>query len=164
MSLQTLDEYLQELAATRREIEEVLGIRLYDFGATSEEEAESVLQHVLENRGYRRLGETYVLPVHDRTNMFRQFETPTGKAVWTAVDVVFRLDAQQVEAWAQQMKSAGWQQRLAENGVAGPYLVYSYSIRSGRGVVQAAEEEGIGLLTIRGEQVAPEGLIRSPVA
>jgi len=67
-----------------------------------------------------------------------------------------------VRRWGQRMKSSGWQQRLAENGLTGPYLVYTFGIRIDPGAVRAAEEQGIGLLTGRGERVPPKGLIRSP--
>ncbi len=60
------------------------------------------------------------------------------------------------------MHSSGWQQRLAAEGVVGPYLVYAFGIRVDPGAVAAAKEQGIGLITGREEQVAPEGLIRTP--
>ena len=58
------------------------------------------------------------------------------------------------------MKSPGWQRRLANEGVKGPYLVYVYGIRVDRGARLAAQEQGIGLLTGRGVSIPPAGLIQ----
>jgi hypothetical protein len=162
MSLKSIDEYLQEIAAAQRKFEADFGLRLEDLGATIEEEVESVLQVVLEDKGYRLLGETYILALDDKVNLFMELGAPTGETVWAVVDVNVRLNPDQVRAWAQQMKSAGWQERLMVEGVAGPYLVYAYGIRIAPGTAQAAEEQGIGLATGRGERVSPKELIRSP--
>ena len=129
------------------------------FGSTVEEEAESVLRWVLEGKGYRLLGDPVSLPLNGEVDVIVEVESPSGERMWAVVEAKARLGYRQVRSWGQQMQSEGWQRRLAEAGVPGPFLVYAYGIRYDPGAVQAAEEQKIGLMSLKGERVIPQGLI-----
>ncbi|MEW6367631.1 MAG: hypothetical protein AB1714_23620 [Acidobacteriota bacterium] len=66
-----------------------------------------------------------------------------------------RLSGRAVEAWANRMRSGGFQSALQAAGVAGPYLVYTYGMRVDLSARVAAERNGIGLLSGRGEEIEP---------
>lgn len=129
------------------------------FGSTVEEEAESVLRWVLEGKGYRLLGDPVSLPLNGEVDVIVEVESPSGERMWAVVEAKARLGYRQVRSWGQQMQSEGWQRRLAEAGVPGPFLVYAYGIRYDPGAVQAAEEQKIGLMSLKGERVIPQGVI-----
>ncbi|MGB9669160.1 MAG: hypothetical protein ACPL0B_02125 [Anaerolineales bacterium] len=57
------------------------------------------------------------------------------------------------------MRSNDFRSALQTAGLAAPYLVYAYGMRADPSVHQAAETFGIGLITRRGEEVTPRGLI-----
>ncbi len=130
------------------------------FGSTVEEEAESVLRWVLEEKGYRLLSDPLSLPLNGEVDVIVEVESPSGERVWAVVEAKARLGYRQVRSWGQQMQSEGWQRRLAGAGVPGPFLVYAYGIRYDPGAVRAAEEEKIGLMSLKGERVTPQGLIQ----
>ena len=109
------------------------------------------------------LQEPYSLALDGEVDVVMLLEDPQGNRVWALVEAKARLSRRQVQDWAQQMKSEGWQMRLAAHGVPGPYLVYIYGIRVDESAIEAAKRHGIGLLTGRGERVAPRELI-SPSA
>ncbi|MFQ5594166.1 MAG: YraN family protein [Anaerolineae bacterium] len=165
--VQTLAARVEELAEAQRRTEQrvdglatAVGDLQRAFGSTIEEEAESFVRALLEEKGYRLLAEHHSLALDGEVDVVMELEAPTGERVWAVVEAKARLGYRQVRGWGQRMKSAGWQQRLAAEGVPGPYLVYAYGIRVDPGAVAAAEEQGIGLMTGRGERVPPEGLIR----
>jgi Holliday junction resolvase-like predicted endonuclease len=164
---QRTEQRMEELAEAQRRTEqqvERLGIAAGQlqaaFGSTIEEEAESFFRDLLESKGYRLLSEPYSVALDGEVDVVMEVEDPAGEKVWAVLEAKARQGHRQVWNWAQRMKSAGWQQRLAEKGVTGPYLVYAYGIRIDPGAVHAAEQQGIGLLTGRGERVSPKGLIR----
>lgn len=129
------------------------------FGATVEEEAESYVRALLEEKSYRLLETHHSVVIDGEVDVAMELEAPSGETVWAVVEAKARLGYRQVRSWGQRMKSSGWQEQLAAEGVVGPYLVYAFGIRIDPGAVAAAEEQGIGLITGRGEQVAPGGLI-----
>ncbi len=132
------------------------------FGATIEEEAESFVRALVEERGYRLLATHHSVVIDGEVDVVMELEAPTGETVWAVVEAKARLGYREVRSWGQRMHSSGWQQRLVAEGVTGPYLVYAFGIRVDPGAVAAAKEQGIGLMTGHGEQVAPEGLISAP--
>ncbi len=169
VQVQALTARVDDLAAAQRRTEErVDGLATAvanlqrAFGATVEEEAESYVRVLLEEKGYRLLETHHSVVIDGEVDVVMELESSAGETVWAVVEAKARLGYRQVRSWGQRMKSSGWQQRLADEGVVGPYLVYTFGIRIDPGAVAAAEEQGIGLLTGRGEQVAPEGLISAP--
>jgi len=132
------------------------------FGATVEEEAESFIRALLKEKGYRLLAVHHSVALDGEVDVVMEAKAPTGETVWAVVEAKARLGYRQVREWGQRMHSSGWQQRLADEGVPGPYLVYAYGIRADPGAVAAAQQQGIGLMTGQGERVSPAGLIRAP--
>jgi hypothetical protein len=153
------DEHVKELSKAQQNLSRAFGELQTAFGATIEEEAEGVLEVVLESKGYRVIGQPFSLALDGEVDVVLEADTPTGEKVWALVEAKARLGRRQVREWGQRTRSPGWQRRLAERGVTGPYLVYAHGIRVDASAVQAAEEQGIGLLTGQGERLAPKGLI-----
>ncbi|MBI4675699.1 MAG: hypothetical protein HY741_29000 [Chloroflexi bacterium] len=158
------EQRVEELAQAQRALGQAFGQLQNSFGATVEEEAESVLQWVLENKGYRLLQEPFSLALNGEVDVVMELQDATGSHLWAVLESKARLSRRQVMGWAQQIRSSGWQQRLAAQGVAGPYLVYIFGIRIDPGTIQEAENQGIGLVTGRGERVVPKGLVQPSAA
>jgi uncharacterized protein YoxC len=156
---QRTEQRVDDLAQSYQGLATAVGQLQRAFGSTIEEEAESFVQTLLEEKGYRLLAEPYSLALDGEIDVVMELEAPTGERVWAVVEAKARLGHRQVSRWGRQIRSSGWQQRLAAQGVTGPYLVYAYGIRVDPGAVRAAEEQGIGLMTGRGERVPPKGLI-----
>jgi len=152
---QRMEERMQGVEAAIKE----MGQFQRALGATIEEEAESVLLTVLEEKGYRLLAEPSTLSLNGEIDIVVPVQDPTGEAIWVIVEVQTRLSRRVVRDWAQRMKSAGWQKRLRAAGVPGPYLVYVFGLRIDQHTVAAVQEHGIGLLTGRGERVPPRGVL-----
>ncbi len=172
-----LEVALAELAEAQRRTEERVGAveRRLDrierelaefrnaFGSTVEEEAESVVQVILRQKGYRLLGDAFSLSWNGEIDVVVAAEDPQGKKVWALVEAKARLGQRDVRRWSQRVRSAGWHRWLAKRGIEGPFLVYAYSFRRDLGAREVAEKEGIGLLKSEGEILAPAGLIESIV-
>jgi len=153
------EQRVEELAEAQRALGRAFGQLQNSFGATVEDEAESVLQWVLENKGYQLLQAPFSLAVNGEVDVVMELQDAAGSHLWAVLEAKARLSRREVLGWAQQIRSSGWQQRLAANGVQGPYLVYIFGIRIDPGTVHAAENQGIGLVTGRGERVAPKGVV-----
>jgi hypothetical protein len=153
------EDSLRELAEAHKRLEARFGQFQAVFGATVEDEAEGVLSSVLREKGYRPLAEPFTLALDGEVDVVLPLAAPDGNIVWAVAEAKARLSHSQVRAWAQRMKSSGWQKRLAAERVPGPFLVYAFGIRVDRSAVEEAERQGIGLLTGLGERVAPKGLV-----
>ncbi len=129
------------------------------LGATIEEEAESVLLTMLEEKGYRLLSEPSTLTLDGEIDIVVPVQDPSGTTLWVIVEVKTRLSRRVVQDWARRMRSAGWQERLRAAGVSGPYMVYIFGIRMDQHTVEAVREQGIGLLTGRGERIPPREIL-----
>ena len=161
-----LEQAIERLAEAQRRTEErveqlarMVGELQNAFGSTVEEEAESMLDFVLRQKGYRILRPPMNLTLDGEIDVVIEAETPEGQRVWALIEAKARLSRRQVRTWAQRMRSAGWHRRLAEQGVQGPFLVYVYGIRIDHSAYEAAKEYGIGIITSQGERLAPKGLI-----
>ncbi|MCS7221267.1 MAG: hypothetical protein RML36_08120 [Anaerolineae bacterium] len=153
------EESIQKLSETQAGLKDRLDRLEAIFGATVEDEAGGVLRSILEEKGYRPLAEPYNLALDGEVDVVLPLAAPDGDIVWAVAEAKARLSYSDVRAWAQRMKSAGWQQRLAAYQVPGPFLVYAFGIRVDRSAIEEAERQGIGLLTGQGERVAPKGLV-----
>ncbi|HXF68974.1 MAG TPA: hypothetical protein VNK89_04140 [Thermoflexus sp.] len=149
---------LEHLEGIQREFEAYKAM----FGATLEEEAEAMVRWVLEQKGYRPIGQGYplTLPVYEEgekgeVDAVIPLQTPDQRIVWAVVEAKARQSPRAIQAWANRMRSEGFRKRLAEAGVPGPYLVYAYGIRVDPACERMAEALGIGLVTGRGERVPP---------
>jgi len=156
-----LEESVAELKQGQKGLGIAIGQLQTAFGSTIEEEAESVVRWVLEQKGHRMLTEPFSLPLNGEVNVVIEAEDPSGERFWVVVEAKARLGYRQVRTWGQQMHSDGWLRRMVEAGAPGPFLVYAYGIRYDPGAVQAAEEEKIGLMSLKGERVTPPGLVHA---
>ncbi len=132
------------------------------FGATLEEEAETMVRWVLEQKGYRPIGHGYplILPVYEEgesgeVDAVIPLQAPDQRIVWAIVEAKARQSSRAIQAWANRARSEGFRKRLAEAGIPGPYLVYAYGIRIDPACERMAETMRIGLVTGRGELVSP---------
>ncbi|MCS7249229.1 MAG: hypothetical protein NZ840_13465, partial [Anaerolineales bacterium] len=153
--------WLRELAEAQRKLGKAVGALQTVIGATVEEEAASVVEVVLQRKGYRVLKPAFSLPLDGEIDVVLPLEDPSGRKVWAVVEAKARLTHRDVRAWSQRMHEIGWHRKLAQKGVIGPYLVYAYGIRIDIGAEEAAQRGGIGLLKMDGEIVSPVGLIES---
>ena len=160
--LSRVEAALERLAESQRGLATAVGQLNAAFGATIEEEAESVIQTILERKGYRLLAEPLSLIVDGEVDVVMPMRSPEGERVWLVAEAKARLGRRQVRDWAQRIRSSGWQGRLAARGVPGPYLVYVYGIRIDPKTEEEAKEQGIGLATGRGERLPPTALVRPP--
>lgn len=154
-----LEVSFAELKEGQRGLAIAVGQLQTAFGSTIEEESESVVRFVLEQKGYRMISDPFSLALNGEIDVLIEAEDPSGVRLWIVIEAKARLGYRQVRSWGQQMKSEGWQRRLVKAGIRGPYLVYAYAIRYDPGAVRAAEEEGIGLMSLNGERVIAAGVI-----
>jgi len=113
----------------------------------------------LEKKGYRVVNGPINLPLNGEIDVVYQITDPTGRMMTAVLEAKVRLSWRAVEAWAQRMRSSDFRSALQAAGLPAPYLVYAYGMRADPSAHQAAETFGIGLITGRGEEVAPRGEI-----
>jgi multidrug efflux pump subunit AcrA (membrane-fusion protein) len=136
--------------------------RLEEFlGLTVEEHAEEVLLLVLEEKGLRVVEGPHSVPVdgEGQVDLAAVCEDPAGLRVTVLVESKVRLSASAVRRWADRVASEGFRRKLEQAGLPGPYLAYAFGFRVDRPTEKAARERGVGVLSGRGEVVAPPGLI-----
>ncbi|MBC7226495.1 MAG: hypothetical protein H5T61_04620 [Thermoflexales bacterium] len=151
------EEYLKELAGAQARVETRLSRLESIIGVTVEEEAADVLRVVLERKGYRVRGGPIWWRPDGEVDVILPVEDPEGRYIHVVLEAKARLGWRAVEAWAHRMRSEGFRARLAEDGFAGPYLIYVYGMRADTSAEQAAQNLGIGLLVPRGEVIPPKG-------
>ncbi|MCS7089057.1 MAG: hypothetical protein NZL91_10235, partial [Thermoflexales bacterium] len=129
------------------------------LGATLEAEAASVIEVVLRRKGYQPLGSPFPLTFDGELDVLLPAKDVAGRVIWVVVEAKARLSKSDVRAWADRMRSAGWQKRMAARGYPGPFLAYFYALRADLGARELIQAEGLGLLGSEGEIIAPEQLI-----
>ena len=160
---QRTEQVLWELKRGQDKLWEAVGELRNAFGASVEEEAASVIEVILQRKGYRVLQEAFSLPLNGELDVVLPVEDAQGNKVWALVEAKARLSRGDVRSWSQRVRDVRWQQRLRKKGIFGPFLVYAYSIRRDLGAREQAEKEGIGLLKCDGEILAPRELIEPVV-
>ncbi|MCS7057232.1 MAG: hypothetical protein NZM18_13785 [Thermoflexales bacterium] len=153
------DQHVDELAATLQDFRATLNRLQQTFGATLEEEAASVLEVVMRDKGFRALGPETTLALDGELDVLMPFEDSEKRKVWALVETKARLNRRDVWTWLQRARDAVWQRRLADSGVDSPYYLYFYAIRVDRGALELIQSAGVGLLKSDGEVVAPQELI-----
>ncbi|MDW8053190.1 MAG: hypothetical protein RMJ86_01405 [Anaerolineae bacterium] len=153
------EQRVDTLAATLQELKTTVNHLQQTFGATLEEEAASVLEAVMREKGFRALAPETTLAVDGEIDVLMPFADPAGRRIWALVETEARLNQRDVRAWIQQARDAAWQQRLAERGVSGVCYLYFYAIRVDKGALELISAEGVGLLKSEGEVIAPQGWI-----
>jgi len=168
-----LEQALAELAeAQRRTQQQLSGVvgalrvvearlgRLEDaLGLTVEEHAEDILLMVLEDKGLRVLEGPHPIPVdgEGQVDLAAVCEDASGNRLTVVVESKARLSVSALRRWADRVGSSAFRDKLRQAGLPGPFLAYAFGIRVDRAVEQAARERGLGLLSDRGELVAPAG-------
>ncbi|MEK7278811.1 MAG: hypothetical protein AAB427_15790 [Chloroflexota bacterium] len=156
-SVAELSQSVAELAEAQKRTEVHLSRLETRFGVTVEEEAADVLRVVLEKKGFRAVGEAFNLRLNGEVDVVLPVQDASGRQFSAVLEAKARLSWRAVEAWSKRMRSPDFRAALKDAGVAGPYLVYVYGMRADLSARQAAETFGIGLMTGRGEEVAPQG-------
>ncbi len=154
-----LSERVDELAEAQKKTSYQLARLENRIGVSTEEEAADTLRYVLEKKGYRVVNGPINLPLNGEIDVVYQITDPTGRMMTAVLEAKVRLSWRAVEAWAQRMRSSDFRSALQAAGLPAPYLVYAYGMRADPSAHQAAETFGIGLITGRGEEVAPRGEI-----
>ncbi len=155
------EAWVRELAQAQRKLGKAVGALQTAVGATVEEEAASVVEVVLQRKGYRILKPAYSPPLDGEIDVVLPLEDPSGRKLWAVVEAKARLTYRDVRSWSQRMHEPLWHQKLAKKGIIGPYLAYAYGIRMDIGTEEAAKKTGVGLLKIDGEILAPASLIET---
>jgi hypothetical protein len=151
------EEQVRELAAAQKNMGAELGRLSSLLGVSLEDEAGSVLETVMRQKGYRALQEAGTLRFDGDVDVALQVEDRHGRRLWALLESKARLSRRDVEKWAQRVRSAEWRQFLKEAGCNAPYLVYMYAMRVDVSAREAVQESGIGLLKAEGEVIAPAG-------
>ncbi|MCX7755511.1 MAG: hypothetical protein N2117_09745, partial [Anaerolineales bacterium] len=134
--------------------EELGGLKA-TIGSSLEDEASSMLEFVMRQKGYRLLSEAVLVRLNGEVDAALKAVSPEGEPVSVVMESKARLGARDVIRWSQRMRSADFQKRLAKAGYPAPYLVYAYGIRVDAAARQAVQETGIGLIRGEGEVFAP---------
>ncbi len=164
---------LQELAAAQKRTEEEvikLAIKIdrtrselaglaTTLGTTLEEEAASVLETVMRQKGYRLLGEATSLRWDGDVDVVLPVEDPQGRRLTVLMESKARLGRREVMNWVARTRSEDWRKHVQEKGYPGPYLVYAYTIRADAAAREAIIKTGIGLMKGEGEVIPPKGWV-----
>lgn len=137
---QRTEAWVRELAQAQRKLGKAVGALQTAVGATVEEEAASVVEVVLQRKGYRILKPAYSLPPDGEIDVVLPLEDPSGRKLWAVVEAKARLTYRDVRSWSQRMHEPLWHQKLAKKGIIGPYLTYAYGIRMDIGTEEAAKK------------------------
>ncbi len=160
--LARLEAVVEALVEAQRRTEErvdqlslQLGQLSNRLGLDLEVDAEEVLMSLLEERGIRPLQEPFAIELDGEMDVVVPVELPTGEHSWIIVEVKGRLRRKELGRFLQRLQQPWFQERLQQEGIQKPYLPYVFGLRVYAEVDQMAREAGVGVLSFRGERVAP---------
>ncbi len=160
--LERLEVIVEALVEAQRRTEErvdqlslQLGQLSNRLGLDLEVDAEEVLMSLLEERGIRPLQEPFAIELDGEMDVVVPVELPTGEHSWIIVEVKGRLRRKELGKFLQRLQQPWFQERLQQEGIQKPYLPYVFGLRVYAEVDQMAREAGVGVLSFRGERVAP---------
>jgi hypothetical protein len=110
----------------------------------------------MRQKGYRILGEPQPISLDGEVDVVLPVEAPGGRRMWAVAEAKVRLRRGDVFRLASRLADPGWQEAMAKAGVLPPYIPYAYGLRVYPDAVRAGEETGIGVLSSRGEVLAPK--------
>ncbi len=141
------------LAALRKEV----GGLSNTIGGTAEEDAIDVLCYMARQRGYELDGEPTAVDLDGdgELDLWVRARDSEGKQMSLLVEAKVRLRAREVRTWAAQVADPEFQASLERAGIAGPYVAYAFGIRIYAEARETARAVGMGLLSVRGEDLAP---------
>lgn len=152
MAIAALTEAQKQMSSKLARLDERIGV-------STEQEAADMLSYVLRHKGYEILSGPFNLPLDGEIDVLYSVQDAEGRTLTAVLEAKTRLGYSAVDRWARAINSVELRQRLAEKGYPGPYLVYVYGMRADPSAYEAARKFGVGLITDRGEQVEPAGLI-----
>jgi chromosome segregation ATPase len=153
--LETIEQILAKALIRMDRLESQVGQLANRLGLDLEVDAEEVLRSLLEDRGIRMLQEPFALEVDGEMDVVVPVELPTGERPWIIVEVKGRLRRKELGEFLQRLQRPSIQEELQRAGVQKPYLPYAFGLRVYADVDRMAEEAGVGVLSFRGERVAP---------
>ncbi len=151
-----LEEVVAQLIRRVDQMSLQLGQLSNRLGLDLEVDAEEVLLSLLEERGIRPLQEPFAIEVDGEMDVAVPVELPTGERPWIIVEVKGRLRRKELGEFLQRLQRPWFQERLQKEGIQKPYLPYAFGLRVYADVDRMAMEAGVGILTFRGERVAPQ--------
>ncbi|MCS6906982.1 MAG: hypothetical protein RML93_03750 [Anaerolineales bacterium] len=152
MAIAALTEAQKQMSSKLARLDERIGV-------STEQEAADMLSYVLRHKGYEILSGPFNLPLDGEIDVLYSVQDAEGRTLTAVLEAKTRLGYSAVDRWARAINSVELRQRLAEKGYPGPYLVYVYGMRADPSAYEAARKFGVGLITDRGEQIEPAGLI-----
>jgi hypothetical protein len=98
-----------------------------------------------------------VVPVNGEVDVVVPVQDAEGRRLWAVLQSKARLHRGDVRAWGRMLRDATFRTRLAQRGVPGPLLPYAFGLRVHLDADEEGRANGIGILGLRGERVAPGG-------
>ncbi|MDW8060698.1 MAG: hypothetical protein RMK01_11555 [Thermomicrobium sp.] len=128
-------------------------------GAMVEADAVDALLAVLEQKGLRAEELPTSVAVNGELDLVAPVTDEEGRRYWVVVEVKVQLHPRDIRTWLRRLQSEVFRARLAAQGIHPPFLAYVYGQRLYRPALETARELGVGVLSRRGEFVAPAGTV-----
>ena len=153
----SLEAAVERLTDGQAQLRKALGGLSNSIGGTAEEDAADVVEHVARLRGLRLLEPPTAVDLDGdgELDLWARVADAEGNELSILVEAKVRLRAREVRAWAARLEDPAFRHALAERGIAGPYLAYAFGIRIYAEARDVARSVGVGVLSARGEDVAP---------
>ena len=153
----SLEAAVERLTDGQAQLRKALGGLSNSIGGTAEEDAADVVEHVARLRGLRLLEPPTAVDLDGdgELDLWARVADAEGNELSILVEAKVRLRAREVRAWAARLEDPAFRHALAERGIAGPYLPYAFGIRIYPEARDVARSVGVGVLSARGEDVAP---------
>ena len=153
----SLEAAVERLTDGQAQLRKALGGLSNSIGGTAEEDAADVVEHVARLRGLRLLEPPTAVDLDGdgELDLWARVADADGNELSILVEAKVRLRAREVRAWAARLEDPAFRHALAERGIAGPYLAYAFGIRIYAEARDVARSVGVGVLSARGEDVAP---------
>jgi hypothetical protein len=154
-----MEERLRRVEDSLGRLSRQVGTLANTIGAQVEDDAESALYEVLPAKGYQIIGEPRPVAIDGEVDVAVPVRDSEGRMLWVLVEAKVRLRRGDVHGWARRLQSPDFRELLAAREIVGPLLPYAFGIRVYGDAVQAGHELGLGIISLRGEQVQPAGLV-----
>ena len=153
--LDRVESRLEVVETQVRAVETRLGRLENVIGLDAENAAADALGYVLELKGFKLAGEPGFVHTDGEVDLVWEVESPAGERLWVVAEAKYRLRTEDVYRFAQRLRDPGFKERLRAAGIPGPYLPYIFGVVKEFRAERRAAELGLGLITARGEAVAP---------
>jgi chaperonin cofactor prefoldin len=153
--LDRVESRLEAVETQVRAVETRLGRLENVIGLDAENAAADALGYVLELKGFKLAGEPGFVHTDGEVDLVWEVESPAGERLWVVAEAKYRLRTEDVYRFAQRLRDPGFKERLRAAGIPGPYLPYIFGVVKEFRAERRAAELGLGLITARGEAVAP---------